>query len=172
MSETYKALRQEMFLDVGVGLIAMMLAVFLAHRVQRSITAPIQDLALVDQQVSDQGDYSVRAAVLSDDDIGQLTTVFNTMLQQVQDRDRELAKSRDLLEQRVQERTAELTIAKDQAEQAARSKSQFLAAMSHEIRTPLNGVIGMASLVAGSELATPAHAGRDRWQVRPAPRSV
>lgn len=152
LSGTYQSLRQQMFLDLGVGLLAMLLAVFLAHRVQRSITTPILELSAAASKVSEEGDYSVRAPVLGDDDIGKLTQVFNDMLSHVQDRDRELAKSRDLLEQRVVERTAELTIAKDDAEKAARSKSQFLASMSHEIRTPLNGVIGMASLLAGSEL--------------------
>lgn len=38
------------------------------------------------------------------------------------------------------------------AEAETRAKSSFLASMSHEIRTPMNGVLGMATLLADSEL--------------------
>ena len=40
------------------------------------------------------------------------------------------------------------------AELADRAKSEFLANMSHEIRTPMNGVMGMAELLAKTELNT------------------
>lgn len=76
---------------LGYGLVLLgvlagssLVALFFSNVFQRGISQPLLDLAETAKIVSERKDYAVRAAKASNDELGYLTTAFNSMLEQVQ----------------------------------------------------------------------------------------
>ena len=120
-------------LRVGMATVAGLLAVsffaawLLAVRMQRSIVAPLLQLADTARRISTSRDYSLRATPLSGDEVGTVVHAFNDMLDQV---DKALERERD----------------------ANRLKDEFLATLSHELRTPLNAVLGWTRILRSTRV--------------------
>jgi signal transduction histidine kinase/AmiR/NasT family two-component response regulator len=118
------------------GFIALLIG---ARALARSISQPI--LALEEAAGRLREGEMTEVQVQSADEIGRLAETFNQMVARIGERDAERDRNAETLER-----------ARDAAEAANRAKSSFLANMSHEVRTPLNGVIGVAGVLAGSQL--------------------
>jgi signal transduction histidine kinase len=132
-------------LIAGLILLLCMLAALLISSLSRKLVAqPIASLAETARSISREHDYSVRAEESTDSvEMSVLTEAFNDMLQQIQQSEAALRKSRDELEQRVEERTAELRAANRELE-------AFSYTVAHDLRGPLDSITGLAYLLAGA----------------------
>ena len=118
---------------VLVMLASMGLALVLSTALQRVIARPLEAIADVARKIVSQRDYSLRARKTSRDEIGVVVDAFNSMLDEVQSRTRDLELSNAALRESEHLYRAIGESMRD----ADRRKDEFLATLAHELRNPL-----------------------------------
>ncbi len=116
---------------VSTTLAGILLILLLA--ITTRMTTPLKNLA-DKMRRAEEGEETVRADLSGPKDIIDMEVAFNTMMQVLEERERELKRARDA------------------ALKSARAKAEFASNVSHEIRTPMNGVLGMLELLQGMGL--------------------
>jgi signal transduction histidine kinase len=115
----------------------------------RRITIPLKGLTTAATKLAD-GETVPTVAMRTNDEVGTLTQVFNTMASRLQTREHELRELAHTLEDRVDARTQELAAANAKLRELDRRKSIFVSTASHELRTPLTSMkVHLANLRDG-----------------------
>jgi signal transduction histidine kinase len=131
LDELKKRLTRYGLITLTVLLLSLLGALGISSYLQREISAPILDLVQTTRVVTEQQNYSVRATVRGQDELGVLVEAFNGMLSEIERRDELLrAINRQLLQ-----RTNELARKNEEVE-------AFVYIVSHDLRAPLVNLQG------------------------------
>lgn len=87
LRSAYAKLAYQIGILLLTGLLSFALIALILNRMQRSITQPLVSLASAMRRVSQHGDFSAHAHVSSQDEIGELSGVFNIMVQEISQRE-------------------------------------------------------------------------------------
>ncbi len=171
LSRFYSKMSRNRFLAALTMIIVFGIAFLLLSKLQKVITGPVSSLARSIQTVSKDRDYTVRATVFHEDEIGFLAKGFNEMLEHIRKHDVELQveiaerkraeeetrKLNEGLELKVIERTTQLVEAQEELvrKEKLATLGKLAGCVGHELRNPLgvmnNAVYFLKTVMTGTD---------------------
>lgn len=178
LADIGRQLRLQVAMLLLAALGATLAAMLVGVRLQRVVSRPIADLAATAAAVTRCEDYSLRVPRQGDDELGELVTSFNLMLERIEERDAALVEAKAALEERVDERTRELAgelMVRRRAEAALAERNRQLAesnrelddfayVASHDLKEPLRGIHNYAGFLIEDYAERLDDAGRERLE--------
>lgn len=125
---------------IGVAF-ACIVAVFLYHRLGRSLVNRVADVAAAAADIA-RGRSDTRVKVTGHDELSLAMARFNRMAAHLARREERLVSAQRHLRETVDARTAELRAANRRLEDVDLARRRFFTDVSHELRTPLTVILG------------------------------
>ncbi len=136
---TLEDLNQQFSANLIAVFLAMALALAVASvltlRLEKFISEPILQLAATAKSISEEGNYAIRVEHRASDEIGELYSGFNQMLDEIERGETQLRDAHDQLEARVAQRTDQLSQANDQLKREMHERQEMnnrMVELSHQ----------------------------------------
>jgi len=135
-----------------IAILSFILIVVFSYFLISRVTLPIEKLSKLSEEIS-KGDFSKRAEVYLNDELGRLAIAFNQMIESIISSRKMLEDYNVNLQRKVKERTDELMKIKEQMIESEKLASigRLSAGVAHEINNPLGAILSYAYLI-GEEL--------------------
>jgi signal transduction histidine kinase len=137
-------LESQRMILISIILDAIVLIVFGSFLLSRVLVKPLKELVQLTQKIS-EGDFSQKIEVTSKNEIGQLISSFNRMIERLKDNQESLDNHLASLEsanKRLKQAQEELI----RTEKLA-SIGRFAAGVAHEVGNPLGAILGYTSIL-------------------------